>query len=208
MGVGLFTIAAAVLFFVTFDTVREMPSDRNLSPSREQTIVQVPRPELPRPGGSPAGPDSSKGVEPKASVLSVDGNKAVFDPTPAETRAVLPEEIPVDEEAVYYKAMVFRDEALGAFPVHTVQVHQPKSVEEDIQTGKIGGKNFGPKPNEVWVRIKPDYANQMREIMAQTADLYREYLNENTENIVVVNWVGGQAWAKMEFSPDGTLVTP
>lgn len=206
----VFAVAiVAALVFIPPENIREMPSDRNLSPNRDQAIVQVPRPDLLNTGGSPAGPDYSEGLESNAPAQKAlpAKQKIVSDLPGNAPLAVVSEETPVDEEAVYYKSMVFRDEALSVFPVHTVQIHQPKSIEEDIQTGRIGGKNFGPKPNEVWVRIKPDNAKQMREIMAQTADLYREYVNENKENIVVVNWVGGQAWARMEFAPDGSPIT-
>ena len=207
-GLAVGAVIAAVLVLRSGDSVRETSSDPDSNSSRDQTFVQAPRPKpeaLPQARSGPDSPESpvtKTSSSPQVPVESEPEGAAMAPDNPDSASAT------TADEAVYYQAMVFRDEALSTFPVHTVQVFQPDSVKEDLQTGRIGGKYFGPKANEVWLRIKPESAGQMREIMAQTADLYREYLGQTSENIVVVNWVGGQAWARMEFGPDGSPVTP
>ena len=203
---GIVSVAAviAAVIFISPETARETPPDRNMAPAPEKATVQAIRPDNPSPEADPAGPAVPNEVqtEPAPAPPADMVEAPVPEPAPGT-----PEKV-VDEVEQYYRAMVFRDEALESFPVYTVQVHQPTSIEEDLQEGRIGGKDFGPKPNEVWIRIKPDNAGEMREVMAQTADLYRQYVNEYDEKIVVVNWVGGQAWARMEFSPDALPAGP
>lgn len=134
---------------------------------------------------------------------------------------------PLTEEEqmeVYYKAQIFKDEALETFPLYTVQIHKPNAATENrnestdssavADSGTISTNNiavvedFGPKPGEIWVRIKPENANEMKEIMAQTADLYREYTNTDDGNVTIINWVGGQPYFRMDFDASGNQITP
>ncbi len=193
-------IVAGVWFLVSFRNDREMQPVQNSTPVCDQALVQASRPEPPPLESAPAGPvhqPVTDTVPRKEEIPVAAAQNAADDPTATEW-----------EKTVFQKAMVFRDEALTAFPVYSVQVYQPESVSETAQEPVLTGNPITPRANEIWIRIKPDNAREMREIMAQTADLYREHVDAPSENIVVVNWVGGQAWARMEFDPDGRTVTP
>jgi len=53
----------------------------------------------------------------------------------------------------------------------------------------------GLRDGEVWIRINPGNSNEFREVMAQTADLYRAN-TDYTGDVTVLLWVGGQVMAK------------
>jgi hypothetical protein len=53
----------------------------------------------------------------------------------------------------------------------------------------------GLTDGEVWIRIDPSQSGQYKEVMAQTADLYRAN-TDYTGDVKVLLWVGGQVWAK------------
>lgn len=127
-------------------------------------------------------------------------------PVPSEPEAAL--DIIEDEEAIYYDALVFRDEMLATFPVYTVKIHKPESIsEKEGESDKGHTVVAAPKKsNEIWIRIQPENAREMKEIMAQTADLYRLHVKNSSDNVVVINWVGGQPWARMEFDSQGNQV--
>ena len=58
--------------------------------------------------------------------------------------------------------------------------------------------NLQPPKGEVWVRIKPEFADQSRDIMAQNADLFRK----NTAHqgpVTVTLWVGGQPYDRQVY---------
>ncbi len=80
------------------------------------------------------------------------------------------------------------------FPVYTVQTHNP-----------VHPKAFGPPEGEIWVRIKPENAGEMNEIMAEMADLYRDISEQYNKKIIVMQWVGGQPYARKTYFPDGTI---
>ena len=113
-----------------------------------------------------------------------------------------------EEMEIYVKAQVFREEALEIFPVYSVEIHRPESVDTGWveENGIMIKKSYGPPPNEVWIRIRPENAREMKEIMAQTADLYREYVNGYGHDIRIVHWVGGQAFAAATYNSDGEPV--
>lgn len=113
-----------------------------------------------------------------------------------------------DLEEIYLKAQVFRDEALEIFPLHSVEIHRPESMDPGYveENGIQIKKAYGPPPNEIWIRIQPESAREMKEIMAQTADLYRQYVNGYDQNVRVVHWVGGRAFAAATYDADGRTV--
>lgn len=99
-----------------------------------------------------------------------------------------------DVEVEYQQNQEFEAEALETFPVHTVQTHNPKDPNA-----------IGPPKGEVWIRIKPENAREMNEIMAEMADLYRETAAEYGEEITIMHWVGAQPYARTSYAPDGQI---
>lgn len=174
---------------------------------------------------APAAPQAPAQPQAKASLPKPDWDelKKQLPPLPrkekiAEKKAKSPSggswtetDYPANPEQVYYNALIFRDEALATFPVYTVEIHKPESI---IRTSKQDAGDGpwqappNPRPNEVWIRVKPANAREMTEIMAQTADLYRQYVDNYQQNVRIINWVGGQPWASREFGPDGSAARP
>ena len=117
-------------------------------------------------------------------------NQALADA--AELMKVESEEYDADTE--YQLNQIFEAEVMETFPVYTVQTHNP--IEE-----KKNPKFFGPPKGEIWIRIKPENSREMREIMAQVADLYHQNAENPDDEITVLHWVGGRPWAKETYGP-------
>lgn len=100
---------------------------------------------------------------------------------------------PDNDELEYEQNQFFEELVMGSFPVHTVQTYNPMDF-----------KTPGPPKNEIWIRIKPENAKEMNEVMGEVADLYREIGKEHNEDIVVMHWVGAQPYARRRYSPDGS----
>ncbi|WDP90914.1 MAG: hypothetical protein HUN04_14905 [Desulfobacter sp.] len=90
---------------------------------------------------------------------------------------------------------IFEAEAMETFPIYTVQTHNPFKAMENPEF-------FGPPENEIWIRIKPESAGEMKEVMAQVADLYRVNAAQPEDEITVLQWVGGRPWAKETYRPE------
>jgi hypothetical protein len=203
-------IASTVVFFLfSRDDMQHNQSCQTARPTEPPTALPEQLPTTSMDTNKPFNPallaeqlpplPPSSGSVARARDKADDNNE----PTSAQLED-MPEDLDYqDEEVVYLKAQVFRDEALETFPVYTVEIHKPESLESD----NPGTKTFGPDKNEIWIRIKPQNAREMKEVMAQTADLYRQYVNEYEEGIKVIHWVGGQPWASTVYSPDGQPVT-
>jgi hypothetical protein len=110
-----------------------------------------------------------------------------------------------EEEDIYVRAQVFRDEALVVFPVYSIEIHRPESMDTGWveENGIMIEKSYGPPPDEIWIRIKPENSGEMRAIMAQMADLYQTYAGIYGRSVRIVNWVGGQAWAAFTYPAEG-----
>jgi hypothetical protein len=110
-----------------------------------------------------------------------------------------------EEEDIYVRAQVFRDEALAVFPVYSIEIHRPESMDTGWveENGIMIEKSYGPPPDEIWIRIKPENSGEMRAIMAQMADLYQAYAGIYGRSVRIVNWVGGQAWAAFTYPAEG-----
>ena len=95
--------------------------------------------------------------------------------------------------------LMFEEEARETFPLWSVQTSNPMDIEKKV---------FGPKKGEVWVRIKPENAKEFKEIMAQTADLYKDVARYD-DPVTVVLWVGNKVWSKFQYphqeEPDKSL---
>jgi hypothetical protein len=91
----------------------------------------------------------------------------------------------VEHETIKY----FKSEALSAFPVHTVETFDP-----------LQSNTNGPKRGEVWIRIKAENSREMKEVMAQVADLYRE-ITGSMQPVTVMHWVGNRPYAKFTYEP-------
>ena len=102
-------------------------------------------------------------------------------------------------ELEYQRNLMFEEEAREIFPLLSVQTSNPTD---------IGKKVFGPKKGEVWVRIKPENAKEFKEIMAETADLYKDVARYD-DPVTVVLWVGNKIWSKIQYphqeEPDKSL---
>ena len=121
-----------------------------------------------------------------------------------EPLALTPEEL----EEIYLRAQVFRDEALTVFPLTSLSIHRPDSLAR-AETQESGGRiSIGPPANEIWIRIKPENSNEMKEIMAQTADLYRQYVSEYDHPVRIVQWVGGRIWSAATYGRDNRVLVP
>ncbi len=92
-----------------------------------------------------------------------------------------------DAERRYGLNRGFEAAALELLPVHTVQTHDPRNPEA-----------FGPRENEVWLRIRVEAAPIYRDIMAEAAELYKE-LTYHEGPVTVMHWVGNRPYAKMSF---------
>ena len=102
-------------------------------------------------------------------------------------------------ELEYQRNLMFEEEARETFPLLSVQTSNPTDIEKKV---------FGPKKGEVWVRIKPENAKEFKEIMAETADLYKD-VAEYDDPVTVVLWVGNKVWSKIQYphqeEPDKSL---
>jgi len=66
-------------------------------------------------------------------------------------------------------------------------------LDEDGEFGRIG-----PPDGHVWIRIQAEHSNQYKEIMAQTADLYRAETGYS-DTVTVMLWVGGRPYARHSY---------
>lgn len=89
----------------------------------------------------------------------------------------------------YHLNKEFEADALQTFPLHTVQTNDPRRPEK-----------FGPPRGEIWIRIKVEHALDMKGIMAQVADLYRE-TTWYDEPVTIMHWVGGRPYARQVYLP-------
>ncbi|MCD4719830.1 MAG: hypothetical protein K8S13_08210 [Desulfobacula sp.] len=208
---------AAVFYLFPWDDIQSIPSSQTALISHAATAMPEPLTKSLMDKNKTFDPALSSEQLPVLPPLAesvpknrdqVVNNDEILPAEPLEDMAENPAD--VDEEAVYLTAQVFRDEALETFPVYTVRIHKPESIGSDFEeSGSQAAeqKAFGPGSNEIWIRIKPENAREMKEVMAQTADLYRQYVNEYDKDVKVINWVGGQPWASIVYSPDGGIVT-
>lgn len=84
----------------------------------------------------------------------------------------------------------FEEEAKETLPLLSIQTNNP-----------LNTKAFGPRRGEIWVRIKPDNARELKQIMKKLADLYRSRTGYDG-TITIMHWVGGRPHFKMTFSPN------
>jgi len=87
------------------------------------------------------------------------------------------------------------DNAGPAAPADTETPEGPLAVELD-EGGEFG--RLGPSEGHVWIRMDPAYAQQSKEVMAQTADLYRDETGYAGE-VTVTLWVGGQPHSRYSY---------
>ena len=193
--------AGAVIFQILKGTWFHPPNSFEHSPAIQDAVPKetkfdesLKKPDLdPLAGQLPRQPDKPA-LKKEAHGFPTE-NKAAPMQEQALTRA--------EEEEIYLRAQVFRDEALEVFPVYSVEIHRPKSLDTGWveENGIMVEKSYGPAPDEIWIRIRPENAQQMREIMAQMADLYQTYAGVYGRSIRIINWVGGQAWAAFTYPP-------
>ena len=81
---------------------------------------------------------------------------------------------------------MFKTEAMETLPLLTLHTADPLQPDKP-----------GPKLGEVWIRIKPSYSRETRDVMAQVSDLYRSTVRPG-KPVTVMLWVGGQPMALFE----------
>ena len=131
---------------------------------------------------TPAKPDTVLQATPERSAT------APHEVTPATAPA--PPEADLDKVVQHEIAQVFEEEALRNFPLHTARAFDPLSPDP-----------YGPRRGEVWIRIKAEQSREMKQIMAQVADLYRD-LAASPEPLTVIQWVGNRPFARFEYGLD------
>jgi len=158
-----------------------------LEPAPPVVTAPQPEPEIITPAPEPK---ESPAVVPEPENKKIIAEKIKPPVAPAQVMAP-----PVDDaELEYEQNQFFETLVRESFPVHTIQAHNPLNPEAP-----------GPPEGEVWLRIKPENAREMNEIMAEVADLYRDIAGQADEDIVVMHWVGAQPYARHTYSPDGTI---
>ncbi len=151
---------------------------------------------------------SSKGVlEPTPTGSSLPG-EAVDKATPAreQTEGIQTEDqdedngeekqaMPSKDEFVkklrYYLNREFEEEAKEVLPLLAIVTPDPRETEH---------KRL--KEGEIWIRINPGNSREMKDIMAQAADLYKE-ITLYDKPVTVILWVGGRPWARFQYPPPG-----
>ena len=81
----------------------------------------------------------------------------------------------------------FEEEAKETLPLLSIQTNNP-----------LNTKAFGPRRGEIWVRVKPDNARELKQVMKKLADLYRTRTGYDG-TITIMHWVGGRPHFKMTF---------
>lgn len=121
------------------------------------------------------------------------------------------DELDAQQEFEDLKREMFDDEASAVLPLLTVQTfrHETASSEagaseapehQAISTNQAGPfGRLAPPDGHIWIRIDANYAQEHKDIMAQTADLYRAETG-TTEPVTVMLWVGGRPYKKQVFS--------
>jgi len=85
----------------------------------------------------------------------------------------------------------FEEEAKEMLPLLSIQTNNP-----------LDTKAFGPQRGEIWVRVKPDNARELKQIMEELAELYRSRTGYEG-SITIMHWVGGRPHLKMTFHANG-----
>lgn len=159
-----------------------------------------PAPAVSSPGPAPPvpAPETEKIPEPEPEPVKAEPVKKTIEKVAEKTPAPVVEEDPPpyqsNEEEEYEQNQFFEALVKGSFPVHTVQTHNPLDTDAP-----------GPPKDEIWVRIKPENAREMNEIMSELADLYRDISAGGKKDVVVMHWVGAQPYARKTYAPDGSI---
>lgn len=95
------------------------------------------------------------------------------------------------KEREYELNREFEEEAKEMLPLLSIQTNNALDV-----------KAFGPRRGEIWVRVKPDNARELKQIMEELAELYRTRTGYEG-SITIMHWVGGRPHFKMRFPASG-----
>ena len=188
-------ISGAVLgtIFILFLLIIR-PWDRLSPPEPEILPVAPPPAELATtPEPAPA-PEKIPEPAPQPPQITQAPHEPAPIPAPVPVKPPLPpeEELKEAQQNELYETLV-----QGSFPVHTIETYNPEDPDN----------RRNPPPGEIWVRIKPENAGEMHEIMAELADLYKDIATEyQDKEVTVMQWVGAQPYARHVYSPDGSIV--
>lgn len=218
-GISAVSILAVALWWWPVSQTGDRPTAAIVSPqapeASRKALKPAPSAQVHAPGAADGG---------AAAVLaSGDDNGAPAAPV-AEDRPS-DEFIPTAEQELHYqKTQIFMDEARESLPLLGIRAFNPieagryahraaiqAAIESDgnadgglADTAPAGDEEAverdgrGLQDGEVWIRVNAAQSGEYREIMAQTADLYR--VNTGFEgDVTVIVWVGGQPWARESF---------
>lgn len=159
-------------------------SEKRVPTGQRPSVTVAALPEAPP---TPDAPEVDDNVPPPAADGEYRPEPVEFEPTP-------------EQELHYEKTRMFMAEARESLPLigirafNTIEAARKdhQAAIDGTEAATSGGRdNRGLQDGEVWVRIDPARSAEHKEIMAQTADLYR--VNTGFEgDVTVVLWVGGQ----------------
>lgn len=186
---GLFL---SIYLFSATRPVKEPPGEKDMpAPPAKETVLPEPVAQIPAvEPETPSAPDPMPTPKPEPMKKEKKTVEIILERGRVEDS--LPDQ--GDAEMEYEQNRHFEELVKGSFPVHTIQTHNP-----------LDTRIPGPPQGEIWVRIKPENAGEMNQIMSELADLYRDIRIGYEENVVVMHWVGAQPYARRTFYPDGSI---
>ncbi len=178
----LFAVGCLALFLLAALFRYQPPSlsgtaRSGLEEQSSQATASLPSPGKDSPASPVAGPQRA---EQSTSGPTRQSSAAVPPPPGADLDRVVQHEI----------AEVFAEEALRTFPLHTARAFDPLSPDPN-----------GPRPGELWIRIKADNSREMKHIMDEVATLYQD-LSGAAEPVTVIHWVGNRPYSRFEYGLD------
>ncbi len=131
---------------------------------------------------APQAQKQKAGVQTKDQVVVSKGN--------GNWKQALPLNEELEKELRYHLNKEFEEEAKEVLPLLAVVTPDPRETHSRLKEG------------EIWIRIMPGKSREMKDIMAQTADLYKE-TTWYDKPVTVILWVGARPWARFQYPPPG-----
>ena len=174
-GTGLIiTLMVIFLFYQTIKDKEPMPTESSLP---GKAVDKAPQAQKQK-----AGIQTEK-IQTKDQEVVSEGN--------GNWKQASPSKEELSKELRYHLNREFEEEAKEALPLLAVVTPDPRETEHRRL-----------KEGEIWIRINPGNSREMKDIMAQTADLYKKSTWYD-KPVTVILWVGGQPWARFQYPPPG-----
>jgi hypothetical protein len=202
MALALFAVSAMIWAVQRDEAEKELPpaaTDRHVDEDRLPTVEEKQASPARMPG-EPAPEPLPSGTIPSGREALVPDGGEILEATSAE------------KDLHWEKTKMFMAEAKESLPLIGVRSFDarratlrpsdaPEAMAADTETSGIPGRDDrGLSDGEVWIRIDPGRSGEYKEIMAQTADLYRANTGFEGE-VTVLLWVGGRVHARETFDP-------